>query len=129
MKYLKSFLLMSVLLMFSISSLVYARGKTPSALDKPEEGLYYIFVTNQSSDIQEIKIYDFDNEKFIYKNIFLNPWPDDNSSFATHLKLGTYYLITKKIDANIDEIAGIRFVLDENYVNNALGPLFIEISD
>lgn len=129
MKYLKSFLLMSVLLMFSISSLVCARGKTPSVFDKPEEGLYYIIVTNQSSVTQEIQIYSIDDHKVIHRSIFLTPWPDCNSSFATHFKLGAYYLFVRIEGASLDDAKSIRFVLDEEYINNAPGPMILEISD
>ena len=130
MKYFKSFLLISVLLIFGLSSLIYARGKTPSILDKPEEGLYYISVINMSSDIQEIQIYSIDDDyERIVKNIFLDPWPSSNSSFSIHLKLGSYYLMSKRKDANIDEISSIKFILDENYIKYAPGPMRIKIVD
>ena len=56
MKCLKSFLLAIFLSIFIISSISYARGKTPSIFDRPEEGLYYILIINLSSMPLEVQI-------------------------------------------------------------------------
>ena len=124
MKCLKSFLLAIFLSIFIISSISYARGKTPSIFDRPEEGLYYILIINLSSMPLEVQI-KFGN-KIVCENVFLEPWHSVNSVFNTYLKLGVYFLLIKKKKG---EWVETEFVLNQKYVDTALGPLTLEIYD
>ena len=135
MKYLKSFLLAIFLSMFVISSMSYARGKTPSVFDKPEEGLYYILVVNFSSSLQEFTVWSRNKKEILYHGI-LDIFPSKCSSVSIYLELGHYDIsITNRRDIMTENpkdggnTINKELILDQKYVDTAPGPLILEIYD
>ena len=127
--------------------------KTPSLLDRPDLGLYYGFIINNSSHFIETKIRSVQQERKIYAEIVLPPskeklktvnrlnWSKipsyknhDPNIFPLWLKLERYEIFIRYRD---DIVGGGQpgawknfvVVLDNKYVESSPGPFTFEIED
>ena len=128
--------------------------ETPSILDLPAQGLYFGFVTNNSSHFTEVKIWSMKENRQVYRNIILPPPKSSEENrkelfeywkkyagvnrppnvFAIWLRLGTYRVSIRWRD-DLENVGATgtwkRYLwdLDQTYVKTSNGPFNIEIED